>query len=127
MTDRLKEDQPIFLQIAEMIETSIIDGELTAHTKIPSTNEFSKHYQINPATAAKGINLLVDQLIIYKKRGVGMFVSEEAIQIILAKRKQRFYEQFVHPMLQEANRIEFNSSQLIAWIKEEMENDNKSN
>ncbi|SHN22250.1 GntR family transcriptional regulator [Gracilibacillus kekensis] len=118
MTERLKEDQPIFQQIAEMIETTIVEGELQASDKIPSTNEFAKHYQINPATAAKGINLLVNQEIIYKKRGVGMFVSEKARDIVIKKRKEQFYDQYVQPMLKEATRIELSEEQLTKWIKE---------
>ncbi|WP_163538032.1 GntR family transcriptional regulator [Gracilibacillus sp. YIM 98692] len=127
MTERLKEDQPIFQQIAELIETNIIENELKANDRIPSTNEFAKHYQINPATAAKGINLLVDQHIIFKKRGVGMFVTEEAKQIVLKKRKDQFYDQYVKPMLQEAERIELKEEQLSTWIKEAFQNGNESN
>ncbi|SER48455.1 DNA-binding transcriptional regulator YhcF, GntR family [Gracilibacillus ureilyticus] len=118
MSERLNEDQPIFQQIAELIETNIAEGEMKANDKIPSTNEFAKHYQINPATAAKGINLLVDQEIIYKKRGVGMFVTENAKNIILKKRKSHFFDQYVKPMLKEAERIGINKDQLISWIGE---------
>jgi GntR family transcriptional regulator len=118
LSDRLKDDQPIFQQIAELIETNIIDGDLHANDKVPSTNEFAKHFQINPATAAKGINLLVSQEIIYKKRGVGMFVTEQAKEIILQKRKSHFYEQYMRPLLEEADRIHVNKDQLITWIKE---------
>ncbi|MDX8044500.1 GntR family transcriptional regulator [Gracilibacillus sp. S3-1-1] len=124
MTERLQEDKPIFQQIAEMVETNIVEGELVANDKIPSTNEFAKHYQINPATAAKGINLLVDQEIIFKKRGIGMFVSENAKEIVLHKRKERFYDQYVKPMLQEASRIELTTEQLTEWIKEDYQNGN---
>ncbi|MFC4401880.1 GntR family transcriptional regulator [Gracilibacillus xinjiangensis] len=119
MSERLNEDRPIFQQIADLIETNIAEGELKANDKIPSTNEFAKHYQINPATAAKGINILVDQEIIYKKRGVGMFVTENAKNIVLKKRKSHFFDQYVKPMLAEAERIEMSKEQLISLIKEE--------
>lgn len=118
MTERLNEDQPIFIQIAELIETSIVEGDRLANEQVPSTNEFAKHYQINPATAAKGINLLVDQGILFKKRGVGMFVTEDAKQIILAKRQERFYNHYVQPLLQEAKRISLTQEQLLDFIKE---------
>ncbi|WP_336283955.1 GntR family transcriptional regulator [Natronobacillus azotifigens] len=123
LTDRLRDDRPIFQQIAEFIETSIVSGDLEKEEQIPSTNEFAKHYQINPATAAKGINLLVDQGIIYKKRGVGMFVTGSAKTIILQKRKDRFYDQYVKPLLQEAQRIELTETQLTNWIKEGLKNE----
>ena len=120
VSNRLRDDIPLFQQIAEMIETSIVEGNLKADEKVPSTNELAKYYQINPATAAKGINLLVDQGIIYKKRGVGMFVSKEAKDIILTKKQGNFYNQFVRPMLEEAERIEFDRRKIIQWIEEEL-------
>ena len=74
----MDEDRPIFLQIAEQIENDIIAGQLAEETQVPSTNEFAAFHRINPATAAKGVNLLVDDGILYKKRGIGMFVAEGA-------------------------------------------------
>lgn len=123
LTERLKEDQPIFLQIAELIETSIVEETYQADDQIPSTNEFAKHYQINPATAAKGTNLLVDQEILYKKRGVGMFVTEQAKSIIMKKRQERFYDYFVSPLIDEAKMIQLPKEQLFKWIEEELNNE----
>lgn len=120
LNNQLRDDLPIFQQIAEMIETSIVEDSLKANEKVPSTNDLAKYYQINPATAAKGINLLVDQGIIYKKRGVGMFVSNEAKEIILTKKQDNFYDQYVKPMLEEAERINFNREKIIRWIEEEL-------
>ncbi|WP_017473464.1 GntR family transcriptional regulator [Amphibacillus jilinensis] len=118
MTNQLKDDQPIFLQIAEVIETSIVEGQRNAHDQVPSTNEFAKFYRINPATAAKGINLLVDQGILFKKRGVGMFVTDQAKQIILEKRKNSFYDHYMKPLISEARRIHLSKAQLYNWIEE---------
>lgn len=123
MTERLNEDQPIFIQIAELIETSIVEERYFAHDQVPSTNEFAKHYQINPATAAKGTNLLVDQGILYKKRGVGMFVTDEAKTIIMKKRQERFYDYFVSPLIEEARMIQLPKEQLFRWIEEELKNE----
>lgn len=120
MTEKLKEDQPIFIQIAELIETSIVEETYLAHDQVPSTNEFAKHYQINPATAAKGTNLLVDQGILYKKRGVGMFVTDQAKTIIMKKRQERFYDYFVLPLVEEARMIQLPKEQLFKWIEEEL-------
>jgi len=74
----MDEGRPIFVQIAEQIENSIIDGSLAEESQVPSTNELAAFHRINPATAAKGINQLVDDGIIYKKRGIGMFVTSGA-------------------------------------------------
>lgn len=73
---RTPSELPIVIQIAEKIENDIIDGTLPEETQVPPTNQFAAFYQINPATAAKGVNQLVDQGILYKKRGIGMFVKE---------------------------------------------------
>ncbi|MFN7251052.1 MAG: GntR family transcriptional regulator [Anaerobacillus sp.] len=105
MESNLKDDKPIFQQIAEKIETSILDGSIQEGDRVPSTNEFAKFYQINPATAAKGINQLVDQEIVYKKRGIGMFVAEGAREIILGKRKEDFYKDYIVPLKSEAGKL----------------------
>ena len=105
MDDKLREDIPIFQQIADTIESGILDGSYQVGDRVPSTNEFAKYYQINPATAAKGINHLVEQVILYKKRGIGMFVGDDARTIILAKRNERFYNDYVVPLKSEALKL----------------------
>jgi DNA-binding transcriptional regulator YhcF (GntR family) len=101
----IDENRPIFVQIAERIENDIIAGELAEEIQVPSTNQFASFYQINPATAAKGVNLLVDQGILYKKRGLGMYVAPGARAKLLEKRRAQFFEQYVVPMLQEAEKL----------------------
>ena len=71
----LTEDRPIFQQIAEQLEEAILSGAYPEESQVPSITEYSVQYRINPATALKGINLLVDAGLLYKKRGVGMFVA----------------------------------------------------
>ena len=100
-----RNDSPIFQQIAEMLEDAILSGAYPEETAVPSITEFSVVYKINPATANKGVNLLVDAGYLYKKRGVGMFVAEGARERILAARKQRFYRDYAHPTAQEARRL----------------------
>lgn len=113
----LNEDgRPIFQQIAEKIEDDIIEGRLPEQSQVPSTNQFAAFYRINPATAAKGVNLLVDEGMLYKKRGIGMFVAEGARAAILAKRKQQFYEQYVIAMIREAAKLGITTEQLTEMI-----------
>ena len=90
MQELLSQEKSIYLQIKEMIENDIIRDILLEEERVPSTNELAKLYAINPATAAKGVNLLVDEGILYKKRGIGMFVASGAKQVIVRKRKERF-------------------------------------
>ncbi|GGH84063.1 DNA-binding transcriptional regulator YhcF (GntR family) [Pullulanibacillus pueri] len=110
------DSRPIFLQIAEQIEDDIIKGGLPEESQVPSTNQFASFYQINPATAAKGVNLLVDQGILYKKRGIGMFVTKGAREIVMKKRREQFYEQYVIKMKQEAEKLGITAEELKEMI-----------
>lgn len=98
-------EKPIYLQLAEEIEDAVLSGAYQEETQIPSTTEISVSYKINPATALKGINRLVDDGIVYKKRGVGMFVSTGAKDKILDKRKETFFEDYVTSMILEARKL----------------------
>lgn len=113
----IDDSRPIFVQIAEKIEDDIVEGRLPEESQVPSTNQFAAFYQINPATAAKGVNLLVDQGILYKKRGIGMFVSTGAREELLKKRKHQFYEQFIVTMIREAEKLGITKEQLTEMIR----------
>ena len=86
----MDESRPIFMQIAEQVENDIIAGSLAEEAQVPSINEFAAFYRINPATALKGIGLLVDAEVLYKKRGIGMFVSSGARERLLNQRRDQF-------------------------------------
>lgn len=111
-------DRPIFLQIVDMIENEIISGNLKAHDQAPSTNEFSKIYNINPATARKGLTILVDEKVLYKKRGLGMFVEEDARKIIIEKRQKEFLDNLVPELIKEAKRLDIDKNKLIELINQ---------
>ena len=111
------QDKPIFIQIAEGIEDGILTGAFPEESQIPSITEFSVNYKINPATALKGINLLVDENIIYEKRGVGMFVAEGAVQKLRKKRQDQFYTNYISNLIDEARRLGISSEDVIAMIE----------
>jgi GntR family transcriptional regulator len=113
----IDDTRPIFMQIAERIEEDILAGRLAEEEQVPSTNQFAALYQINPATAAKGVNLLVDQGILYKKRGLGMYVAAGARARLLEKRREQFVEHYVVAMLREAQRLGISEEQVIAMIQ----------
>lgn len=117
MGNLMDDNRPIFMQIAERIENDIIEEILQEESQVPSTNQFAVFYQINPATAAKGVNLLVDQGILYKKRGIGMFVASGARASLLEKRKEQFYEQYVVTMIREAEKLGITLDQLTNMIQ----------
>ena len=105
MKIEFEDERPIFVQIAEQIEDGILSGAFPEESQIPSTTEISVNYRINPATALKGINLLVDSGIVYKKRGVGMFVSEGAVEVIREKRKVEFFDRYIVRLAEEARKL----------------------
>ena len=121
MLDNLGEDKSIYLQISEMIEDEILRGILNEEEQVPSTTELSKFYKINPATAAKGINILVDKEVLYKKRGIGMFVQTGAKRKIIEERKKNFYETFVKKIITEAKLIGIDKQELKKMIDQSNE------
>ena len=118
MLENLGEDKSIYLQISEMIEDEILRDILREEEQVPSTTELSKFYKINPATAAKGINLLVDKDILYKKRGIGMFVQAGAKEKIMEARKKSFKETYLKKLITEAKLIGINKNDLKRLIDE---------
>lgn len=112
-----RNDSPIFLQIAELLEDAILSGAYPEGTAVPSITEFSVAYKINPATANKGVNLLVDAGYLYKKRGVGMFVADGAREQILEARKHRFYKSYVLPAAGEAKRLGITKQELAEMMQ----------
>ncbi|MDX5799265.1 GntR family transcriptional regulator [Clostridioides difficile] len=112
----LNNEEPRFIQIARAIEDEILSNGIKEEEQVPSTTELSKLYKINPATVLKGINILVDKNILYKKRGIGMFVSDGAKTIIKEARKENFKHNFVKNLLQEANKLEINREELVDII-----------
>ncbi|MDR3644170.1 MAG: GntR family transcriptional regulator [Clostridia bacterium] len=109
-------ERSIYLQIAESIEDDILNGALRAEEQIPSTNQIAVIFKINPATAGKGINLLVEGGILYKKRGIGMFVASGAREQIVCKRRDGFYEKYIISLIEEAKRLGIDSGELVQMI-----------
>lgn len=115
----MDESRPLFIQIAEHIENDIISGALPENSQVPSTNEYAAFHRINPATAGKGVNILVDAGILYKKRGIGMFVADGARNRIIAERRTTFLSEFIQPLLGEAHNLGISAEQLAAMIMKE--------
>lgn len=116
-------EKPIFIQIAEQLEDSIFTGVFPEETKIPSTNEIADLLNINPHTVLKGMNLLVDEEIIYKKRGLGMFVKDGAVKKIRSKRQGQFYKQYIATLLEEAAKLQMTKDEIISLIERGCENE----
>ncbi|WP_312810250.1 GntR family transcriptional regulator [Sedimentibacter sp.] len=118
MNNSFNNDKPIFIQIREIIEDQIVNGLLSEEEQAPSTNQLVSFYKINHATVAKGINQLVDEGILYKKRGIGMFVSKGAKDKLRDKRRKAFSDEYVVPMVQEASKLGISSDEIINLINQ---------
>ena len=113
-TDSMK---PLYVQIAEWLEGEILSENIKEEERIYSQYQLAEMFTINPATAAKGLNILADETIVYKKRGLGMFVSPNAKQFILTKRRSRILEQMIMELVMEANRLDVSESELNRMIQ----------
>jgi len=114
----LNEGTPLFAQIAERLAEEIADGGLAEGERVPSMNELAAFYRINPATAAKGLNLLADDGLLEKRRGIGMFVASGARKRLLAQRREQFASRYVEPLLAEAARLGIGADELLALVRE---------
>lgn len=117
----MEEGKALFLQIAESVEDSIVDGTLAEESQAPSTNELAAFYRINPATAAKGIAMLADKGVLYKRRGIGMFVAPGARDLLLRERREALAERYVDPLLREARTLGLGPAELTALIHDRIE------
>ena len=121
MHGTLNDQSLIYLQIARMLEDDILRGVYREEEQVPSTNELARGYNINPATAAKGINLLVAEGILYKRRGIGMFVSRGAEKTVKEKRKAAFYDGYVKPLVKEGTSLSLSGEELLAMVRRAVE------
>ena len=111
-------EAPIFQQLAAKIADDIVAGAYPEETAVPSATDFAVFYQMNPATASKGVNLLVELGALYKKRGIGMFVATGARDLLRAQRREQFRKQYVRPLLDEAGVLGVAIAELHSMIDE---------
>ena len=114
----LNDHEPIFIQISKAIEDEILCASIKEGMQVPSTTELSKFYKINPATVLKGVNILVDKEILFKKRGIGMFVSKGAKEIIKKGRKENFKEVYLKDLIGEAKKLGITKEELLDMISD---------
>lgn len=117
MSKPFEQDKPIYIQIREKIEDQILNNQLKEGDQAPSTNQLVNFYKINHVTVSKGINQLVDEGILYKKRGIGMFVAEGAREKLVSKRKESFVEDYIVSLVQEAEKLGITEGEIITYIQ----------
>jgi len=120
------DNKPLFLKIKETIEDQIVNDQLREGDQVPSTTQLSHFYRINHITVLKGMNMLVESGLIFKKRGVGMFVAEGAKTKLLQARKRAFADHYVRPMLREADNLGLTTDELLTIITEYKERNHES-
>ncbi len=111
--------RPIFLELADTISHDVLAGHYPPGSQVPSTTELSMHYRINPATANKALNVLVDNGVLEKRRGIGMFVTDGAPEALKARRRADFHADFITPFLAEGARLGLSLDDIIDLLKEE--------
>ncbi|RZT16507.1 GntR family transcriptional regulator [Fictibacillus sp. BK138] len=109
--------KPIYVQVSEWLETEILNENIKCDEKVYSQYQLAEMFNINPATAAKGINILADENVLYKKRGLGMFVATEAREIILRKRKNTKLRSMVKELAKEAIQLNVEEEELLEMIR----------
>ena len=111
------QDKPIYLQVREKIENQIVNNQLHEGEQAPSTNQLVSFYKINHSTVSKGVNQLVEEGILFKKRGIGMFVAEGAREKLIQKRKDAFVDEYIVKLVQEADKLSISETEIIELIK----------
>lgn len=117
---------PIYRQIAEQIKSDILSGSLAGDERVMSTNQYAAFHRINPATAARAFQDLVDEGLLYKRRGIGMFVTPDARERLLSQHRHRFFPDVVDPMVAEARAIGIPLRKIIERIQELANNEEET-
>lgn len=117
--------KPIYAQIADWLETEILRGHFAEHEKVPSQYQLADLFTINPATAAKGLTQLADAGLLYKKRGLGMFVAAGAKEAVLHKRKNETLARLIAELVDESKRLHVPLAQLTRMIEFTYKEDDK--
>jgi GntR family transcriptional regulator len=109
---------PIYRQLADQVKADVVSGALGGDEQVMSTNQYAAYYRINPATVAKAFQQLVDEQVLYKKRGIGMFVTPTARDALRARRRERFFSDVVDPMVAEAKAVGIPIDEVVARIQQ---------
>lgn len=117
MKKSFDQDKPIYLQVREKIEDQILNNQLKEGDQAPSTNQLVTFYKINHVTVSKGVNQLVEEGILFKKRGIGMFVAPGAKEKLIQKRKETFIDDYVVKLVREAKKLGITENEMIEYIK----------
>nr|UWI50823.1 GntR family transcriptional regulator [Clostridioides difficile] len=112
----MNEDKPVYQQIMTIIEDMILNDTYLPDSIVISTTQISKIYSVNPTTAVKAVSMLVEKEVLYKKRGIGMAVTSNAKEIILAERQNLFFNHQLEEFISSAEKIGISRKRLSELI-----------
>ncbi|WP_277211126.1 GntR family transcriptional regulator [Isoptericola croceus] len=108
--------EPIYVQIAQMIRSQVLAGDLAEEEQVMSTTQFATTFRINPATAAKAFAGLVDEGVLYKRRGVGMFVAPGARERLVGHHREAYFDDVLAPALDQADLLGIPAEDVAAYV-----------
>jgi len=115
---KFKDNEAIYMQIADLVCENILEGKLPTGAKIPSVRDMAIELQVNPNTVMRSYDILQNREIIFNKRGMGLFVSENAQQIIRTDKRQSFLKIRLPELFKEMKLLEISSTELINLYEE---------
>jgi GntR family transcriptional regulator len=113
MTTGWNDNAPIYRQLKDKVIGMMLDGALKAGDALPSVRQIAAEYQLNPITVSKAYQELVDDNLVEKRRGIGMYVTEGASEKLLASERERFLREEWPAMLERIRRLGLNTEQLL--------------
>jgi len=117
--ERWDDTQPIYLQLRELTVARILDGSLLEGDALPSVRNLAVELQLNPITVSRAYQLLVDEGLVEKRRGVGMYVRDGAREILLERERQRFLEQEWPRVVSQMQRLGIQPQDLLSQYNED--------
>jgi GntR family transcriptional regulator len=118
MDPNWNDSQPIYRQLRDRVVAMIIEGTLNDGEALPSVRNVAAEYQLNPLTVLKGYQALVDEDLVEKRRGLGMFVKEGARKKLTRDERQRFLEEEWPIVLETIERLGMDPDELLQAARE---------
>jgi GntR family transcriptional regulator len=114
MTPGWNEHTPIYRQLKEKVLEMMLDGDLKAGDALPSVRQVAADYQLNPITVSKAYQELVDDNLVEKRRGIGMYMTEGASEKLLASERERFVREEWPAMVERIRRLGLSVDDLLS-------------
>lgn len=111
------DNAPIYRQLKERVIEMMLEGILKAGDALPSVRQIAAEYQLNPITVSKAYQELVDEQLVEKRRGIGMYVTEGASEKLLASERERFLRDEWPAMIERIRLLGLNVEQLLHTVE----------